>query len=598
MRSPEAWLKKSFGEVGLSTGRLLVTSAFHRASVPWYRIRIKLPPDRPVAIAPGRVADNYQVFADGSDIGHWGSTAQGSIPLSTHNQWSLLAKVPRHSAELVVALRVLHWPTWSLYSDGGFRGDPVQIGNPDALADWMELEKTSRASIGSPETFTAMLSILAGLFMLLLYVKERSSAEYLWFGLIEICTGLNVVWRFALTYWVTVDINIREATGTYLRIGSLMAAILFFFRFVGRPVTRWIRWFLFAQIVFVLYVPVSVLLDFSIERRVAALTLNLVIAYLTEIWLVFTYCKESRAARRLAFPLLLVAVVNLTGSINFFLIAAGWSTSLQRFMSTGNSWELRYTYLTQLCFLAAMAYVLIERFAETQAERTRLTNEFEAARTVQHVLIPDFLPPVAGITVESVYLPAQQVGGDFFQVLPIPGGGDAFIVVGDVSGKGLKAAMTVSLIVGTLRTLAEYVTTPAELLAGLNRLLHGRGDGFVTCLVLKITTAGDVGLGNAGHPKPYLDGMEIATENNLPLGLTLDIEYAETHLHLAPTQSLTLVTDGVVEATDPATRELFGFDRTQAISTQAAQAIAEAALLFGHGAPQADDITVLTVARA
>jgi serine phosphatase RsbU (regulator of sigma subunit) len=182
-------------------------------------------------------------------------------------------------------------------------------------------------------------------------------------------------------------------------------------------------------------------------------------------------------------------------------------------------------------------------------------------------------------------------------VLPIAGGSDAFIVIGDVSGKGLKAAMTVSLIVGTLRAYAESHTSPAELLAGMNRLLHGRTAGFATCLALKITAAGEVAIANAGHPNPYLDGVEIQTDSNLPLGITLDVEYAETRLHIEPAQSFTLVTDGVVEATSATTKELFGFDRTQAISKQAANAIADAARAFGLGAPQADDITVLTIAR-
>jgi serine phosphatase RsbU (regulator of sigma subunit) len=157
--------------------------------------------------------------------------------------------------------------------------------------------------------------------------------------------------------------------------------------------------------------------------------------------------------------------------------------------------------------------------------------------------------------------------------------------------------MTVSLIVGTLRTYAEFYTSPADLLAGLNRRLFGRHAGYATCLVLKITPSGEVTIANAGHPNPYLDGTEVSTESDLPLGITLDVKYAETRLHLDPTQSLTLVTDGVVEATAATTRELFGFDRTQAISRQAANAIAEAAHAFGLGAPQADDITVLTVAR-
>jgi serine phosphatase RsbU (regulator of sigma subunit) len=248
-------------------------------------------------------------------------------------------------------------------------------------------------------------------------------------------------------------------------------------------------------------------------------------------------------------------------------------------------------------FWVTLLIIIVLRTVRTTRERTEIAGEIAAARSVQQVLIPDFLEPVPGLTVESAYLPAQEVGGDFFQVLPIPNGGDAFIVVGDVSGKGLKAAMTVSLIVGTLRAYAESYTSPAQLLAGMNRRLHGRTAGFATCLALMITREGEVTIANAGHPNPYLDGVEIETDSNLPLGIALDVAYTETRLHIDAGQAFTLVTDGVVEATSAATKELFGFDRTQAISRQAANAIAEAARAFGLGAPQADDITVLTVAR-
>jgi hypothetical protein len=255
------------------------------------------------------------------------------------------------------------------------------------------------------------------------------------------------------------------------------------------------------------------------------------------------------------------------------------------------------TDIALMYFWVTLLLIIVLRTVRTVRERAEIAGEIAAARSVQQVLIPDFLPQVPGLIVESAYLPAQEVGGDFFQVLPIPRTGDAFIVVGDVSGKGLKAAMTVSLIVGTLRAYAESYTSPAELLAGMNRLLHGRTAGFATCLALKITAAGEVTIANAGHPNPYLDGVEIETDSNLPLGITLDVEYAETRLHVDTGQALTLVTDGVVEATSAATKELFGFERTQAISRQAANAIAEAARAFGIGAPQADDITVLTIAR-
>lgn len=85
----------------------------------------------------------------------------------------------------------------------------------------------------------------------------------------------------------------------------------------------------------------------------------------------------------------------------------------------------------------------------------RLAAEMESARTVQQVLVPNEIPPVPGFAIHCVYKPAGQVGGDFFQVMPLPSGG-VLIAVGDVSGKGMPAAMTVSLLVETFRTLARY----------------------------------------------------------------------------------------------------------------------------------------------
>ena len=97
-------------------------------------------------------------------------------------------------------------------------------------------------------------------------------------------------------------------------------------------------------------------------------------------------------------------------------------------------------------------------------------------------------------------------------------------------------------------------------------------------------------MANAGHPNPYLNGVEVQTEANLPLGLDAGIRYSEIVFQLGPNQLCTLVTDGVIEAVSPS-GELYGFERTQAISNRPANAIAEAARRFG----QQDDITVLTL---
>ena len=200
---------------------------------------------------------------------------------------------------------------------------------------------------------------------------------------------------------------------------------------------------------------------------------------------------------------------------------------------------------------------------------------------------------VPGFRVQTVYRPASQVGGDFFQVIPLASGG-ALLAIGDVSGKGMPAAMTVSLLVGTFRTLAHYTQSPGEILRAMNQRMQARSQGgFTTCLVLCVDRDGTAIAANAGHLAPYVDGKEIALENGLPLGLSANSAYSETKLTLPDNAQLTLMTDGVVEAQNDR-GELFGFDRTAALSSQSAEAIAQAAKAFG----QEDDITVLTLTFA
>jgi serine phosphatase RsbU (regulator of sigma subunit) len=164
-------------------------------------------------------------------------------------------------------------------------------------------------------------------------------------------------------------------------------------------------------------------------------------------------------------------------------------------------------------------------------------------------------------------------------------------VIGDVSGKGMPAAMTVSLLVGTVRTLAHFLHDPAEVLTAMNQRLIGRGSGFTTALVLRLDPDGTLTAANAGHIAPYANGKELGLSNGLPLGITADAAYANSTLHLEADTTLTLLTDGVVEAQN-AKGELFGFDRAAAISSKPAQKVAEAARTFG----QQDDITVLSLA--
>jgi serine phosphatase RsbU (regulator of sigma subunit) len=155
--------------------------------------------------------------------------------------------------------------------------------------------------------------------------------------------------------------------------------------------------------------------------------------------------------------------------------------------------------------------------------------------------------------------------------------------------------MTVSLIVGTVRAIADYTSQPAEILNRLNHRLMGRTErGFATCLVLRIHSGGTVTLANAGHIAPFRDGSELPVAGSLPLGIADDTTYDEVDFQLQENETLTLYTDGILEARN-AHGELFGFDRVAGLMAKrpSVQQIVDTACAFG----QEDDITVLSIQR-
>jgi serine phosphatase RsbU (regulator of sigma subunit) len=249
--------------------------------------------------------------------------------------------------------------------------------------------------------------------------------------------------------------------------------------------------------------------------------------------------------------------------------------------------------LDTLLFLVLLFTVARQQFLERRRQAL-VEMEIKSAREVQKVLVPEDVPAIPGFSIASIYKPATELGGDFYQVIPLETGG-ALVVVGDVSGKGLQAAMVVSLIVGTLRTLADYTQEPAEILRGLNRRLIGRTQGgFATCVAMRIESDGSAAIATAGHFSPLRDGTEMPLEGALPLGIVPDAKYDQIAFRMQENETLTFYTDGIVEARN-GQGELFGFDRVREMSRAGSSAVqvAEEASAFG----QDDDITVLTLTR-
>ena len=261
--------------------------------------------------------------------------------------------------------------------------------------------------------------------------------------------------------------------------------------------------------------------------------------------------------------------------------------------------EFSISTIAFMVFLSSVMAVILYRFVRVIQDEQRSNAEIAAARSVQSMLIPTELPKSRNFMLESAYLPVNGVGGDFFQVLPLKDD-SLLIVVGDVSGKGLQAAMNSSTLVGALRNELSY--EPATVLEHLNRVLLGAGYGetrngsndagpsFATCLCARAFPDGRFVIANAGHLGPYHDGRELEIPPGLPLGVIPNVDYEQVMYRLNQGDRLVFLSDGVVEATN-AEGELFGFERTQQVSNEPARYIAQTAKHFG----QTDDITVVSL---
>jgi serine phosphatase RsbU (regulator of sigma subunit) len=254
----------------------------------------------------------------------------------------------------------------------------------------------------------------------------------------------------------------------------------------------------------------------------------------------------------------------------------------------------RAANLAAIVLFLSILYAVYRYTTEQYARQSVLEREMQSAQEIQRVLIPDTLPALEGFATTSAYHPALEVGGDFFQIIGQQDG-STIVALGDVSGKGLKAAMNVSLIVGILRSMVDGGFTPQQMLDRLNQCLHGRlQGGFVTAIILRLQPNGDVTLANAGHLPPFLNKKELKIEGCLPLGLLPSTSYDEINLLLHPGDQLSLYTDGLLEARNAA-GEIYGFERLQKLfeTCPSAREATEAAVSFG----QEDDITVLTLTR-
>jgi sigma-B regulation protein RsbU (phosphoserine phosphatase) len=563
----------------------------------WYRFKVLLP-DRhgKLAICIPRLRTSYQIFANGRLIGQFGGMPpRGEYIIEFDHIVPLPPQEPPSGHALSIAIRVWHMG-WFDKGNGGPAGSAT-FGEVSALNVLKAQDNWARfwsITSGNALMLMNLLAAFAGFFLFCMRPADR---EYLWFGIYELLTGVEHLCTDRVMFYPT------GWKDNWLLDGSLAAASWFFFLlFVFRILNgrrNWLFWAAIGTEIATLLACVAAVAQWvSLDQYVIGWAVFLIPYFACILGLLFRRARQGIPDAQLM--LVPVAICYISwfafNVLDVFSQAGqtwvgrdfGWFYQLSR-------WPFPFSFqdVADMLMLLAVVAVLPLRFAASRRDEERLSAEMESARTVQQVLIPHEIPSVPGFAIQCVYKPAGHVGGDFFQIIPIASEG-ILIAIGDVSGKGMPAAMTVSLLVGTLRTLAHYTQSPSEILASMNQRMLARSQGgFTTCLVLRVAEDCTLTVANAGHLAPYLHGTELEIENGLPLGLAAESNYPETTVLLPENAQLTLVTDGVVEAR-ARTGELLGFERAAILSMQPAESIAYAAQTFG----QEDDITVLTLARS
>lgn len=576
----------------------------------WYRRTIRITP------APGaepnfvlyisHIDDAYELYWNGVKVGQLGT-------LPPHP--ALYLNVPPQTYGLgpirsgVLAVRVWKFALASNDPDnlGGFEKAPL-IGSPSAIAavkgnrdfNWLRGRQFNFA-LTSLYLLVAILSFLA-------WLRDRDQWLLFWMSIYALMPtvavlleGLGLPYSAAIAlFLIQVSIAIREASGWFLLIWLLQL----------HQHPRLVYYIKLATVIGIASSAIDGCLAFLYPDFISMVQMQITDAITTLPSVLFegipvvlvTYAIFKR--KRLESARWLVAILAFLSATVYWVENVSdqgvrfthWTLAEKieapLFTLVGNSFSLP-TILRTLLFLS-IVYAVIRYTIDNRRRQHAMEQEFQNARELQRVLVPEALPALAGFNLTSAYRPAQEVGGDFFQIIPLEEGG-TLIVLGDVSGKGLRAAMAVSMIVGAVRTLVEATSRPAEILAGLNRRLFGRlQGGFATAVALRLDSDGTCTIACAGHPAPYVNDRELIFPGTLPLGVLPTAEFEETQFQMNERDQLALYTDGLLEARSQ-NGDLYSFGRLKTLfaGRPTAEQAAEAAVNFG----QDDDITVLTLTR-
>jgi hypothetical protein len=550
----------------------------------WYRIRVQVeaPPGERLALAsPSAVDDGYQVLQDGNLVGSLGGFSSSSpVIYSTQPMMFALPQSPDGSpATRVLVFRVWMDPTTlkDFPDVGGLRSAPLP-GEAGAVAANYQLLRFEDFKADAHLIVLAMLFGLLAIVAFSLILFDPSDRVYLWLG----ATFLLTMAYDAATVLVAATQHLSVAEADIVRfviLRPLMCAawLMVWWNWVGLQRPSWLPC---AAAVMTLLYALSTAMDRGLFFPAVPHPLG---SAFSIIYLV----------TRLLFPLLTLMCVVL-GIRRVGL--EGWSvlpavilweiaqfTTEFQFRSIHLNWfplgvQVTLRDIGNILLVVVIAGLLLRRLLVTVRRQRLMELDIKHAQEVQRVILPEAIASLPGLVIESEYRPAREVGGDFFQIIPHLSDGSLLIVAGDVTGRGLQAGMLVALLVGAIRTSAQFDLQPLAVLNVLNQRLCGRSEASATCLALRIAADGQATMANAGHVPPYLNCEPLEIDGSLPLGIVEDAEFSVLHFSLTQGDRLLLMSDGIVEATD-VNGKLFGFERIDALlrDSVSATALASAA---------------------
>jgi hypothetical protein len=597
------WADPSFDDSSWPTvtlGKTLAEQGFETyAGYAWYRLRIQpgefhfgsLAGSAPLhLLVTSHSVGQIALYINGVEVGHTrGMTDKPAMYESPPFE----ARVPDDAKGQSVVLAIRSWAAPGVPISHGLV-DRVEAGADDDVADRLELaiaHKWDQQVIA--EIIVAFLFLGVAVLGAILYMAQRHHSEYLWLALM--CLTVAITGAIEVSHWLAhISSSVFDVLTLWTGRVFMAVTLEFVVRFTATEKRQLVRYFQG----FALVLPFLSLLGLQQVYEVLSISAEVAFCVLVSMLLFRAWRQGLREAGIMLLPFLLAATADSIDSIIEYLASRHWISEqamLWRFHL--GPIEIGTSLITYGVFLSSLLAVIIYRFVSVSQDEQRSNAEIAAARSVQSMLIPTELPSNSYFVLESAYVPVKGVGGDFFQVLPVDDG-SILIVVGDVSGKGLQAAMNASTLVGAFRN--ELSHDPATILKHLNHVMLGAASGigtgkdavasFATCLCARIYRDGTMEIANAGHLSPYRDGREMDLPPGLPLGVIHGMTYEQCTFHLDQGVRLIFLSDGVVEAANPQ-GELFGFERTQQVSNEPARYIAQTAKRFG----QNDDITVISV---